>query len=461
MSNAEEEDPVVEADPMAELAVQNAKYVKNCTELHMASKRIQVIAGFEPFVNLEVLWLNGNRLHFLEDLDTNVRVRELYAHDNQLRTLAGSISKFKFLNVLHVSGNRLHGLHATLDVLCGFQYLHHLELFGNPLSEETDYRLHVLKRLPWLEVFDRHAVTEEELQRAAWLGTSKEVARESAPPPPKAFVPELSGCVKVLEREVRELKVDYERRAREQELALCGGALDDDAGIPRDAQPPSAYTFLKTTEQAAEMSSWEWANFLKLCAAASVAEALRGGGDAAAAAEAEADGLLSVTQLRECLLQMKYFGRCLTGTAPGEQALPLMERGIGGQEQGVDAIIGALVEEGAEEGAAAGGEEGSDTPPRVNYTRFWAIASGHARAPGTATLRWERLVLAEARELAEELFARAAKLQRGTMALDAGDPRAATMAKEAAEVAQKAARLEAQVKEQGGSMEDSDGEDDE
>ena len=179
MSN-QDEDPVVEADPMAELAVQNAKYVKNCTELHMASKRIQVIAGFEPFVNLEVLWLNDNRLHFLEDLDTNVRVRELFVHDNALRTLQGSISKFKFLNVLNVSNNRLHGLHATLDILSTFQYLRHLELFGNPLSEETDYRLHVLKRMPWLEVFDRHAVTPEELQHAAWLGTSKEVPRERA-----------------------------------------------------------------------------------------------------------------------------------------------------------------------------------------------------------------------------------------------------------------------------------------
>ena len=158
----DDSDPMVESDPMAELAKQNAKYVKNCTELHLADRRIQKIVGFDPFVNLEVLWLNNNRLTKLEELDTNVRLRELYAHNNLLHTLRGSLHKFKFLNVLNVSNNKLHGLQATLDILTGFQYLHHLELFGNPLAEETNYRLHVLKRISWLEVFDRHPGTEKD-----------------------------------------------------------------------------------------------------------------------------------------------------------------------------------------------------------------------------------------------------------------------------------------------------------
>ena len=53
---------VVLSRPMAELAVVNAMYVKECTELHLANKGITELDGFQPFVNLEVLWINGNRL---------------------------------------------------------------------------------------------------------------------------------------------------------------------------------------------------------------------------------------------------------------------------------------------------------------------------------------------------------------------------------------------------------------
>lgn len=50
------------ADPYAELPIKNHKYVKNCTELYLANKRIDKIANFDAFVNLEVLWINGNQV---------------------------------------------------------------------------------------------------------------------------------------------------------------------------------------------------------------------------------------------------------------------------------------------------------------------------------------------------------------------------------------------------------------
>lgn len=50
------------ADPQAELPIKNFKYVKNCTEMYLSKRRIQRIANFEPFVNLEVLWINENEV---------------------------------------------------------------------------------------------------------------------------------------------------------------------------------------------------------------------------------------------------------------------------------------------------------------------------------------------------------------------------------------------------------------
>ena len=38
------------------------------------------------------------------------------------------------------------------------RHLRYLELSGNPLAEETGYRLLVIKTLPWLETLDMHKV---------------------------------------------------------------------------------------------------------------------------------------------------------------------------------------------------------------------------------------------------------------------------------------------------------------
>lgn len=58
---------------------ENAIYIKECTELHLGSKGIEKLRGFEVFVNLESLWLNGNKLKKLNNLDAQTRLKALYA----------------------------------------------------------------------------------------------------------------------------------------------------------------------------------------------------------------------------------------------------------------------------------------------------------------------------------------------------------------------------------------------
>lgn len=48
--------------PLAELPSINAKIIRDTTELHLAKRGIQKLWGFERLVNLEVLWLNDNRV---------------------------------------------------------------------------------------------------------------------------------------------------------------------------------------------------------------------------------------------------------------------------------------------------------------------------------------------------------------------------------------------------------------
>jgi Leucine-rich repeat (LRR) protein len=52
----------------------------DCTELYLGDKGIEQLAGFERLTNLEVLWLNDNKLTAITGLDSNVRIKQLYAH---------------------------------------------------------------------------------------------------------------------------------------------------------------------------------------------------------------------------------------------------------------------------------------------------------------------------------------------------------------------------------------------
>ena len=50
-----------------------------CTEIFLTNKGIEKIRNFEAFRNLETLWLNGNKLKKINNLDANFRIKTLYA----------------------------------------------------------------------------------------------------------------------------------------------------------------------------------------------------------------------------------------------------------------------------------------------------------------------------------------------------------------------------------------------
>ncbi|KAE9119524.1 hypothetical protein PF010_g7841 [Phytophthora fragariae] len=218
------------SDPHAELPIKNHKYVKNCTELYMANKRIDKIANFDAFVNLEVLWINGNQILELDGLDGCVRIKQLYAQNNCIRSLEGSsLPHFKFLRELRLYDNKLKDLQGTLDVLSRLSHLRDLDLFGNAVMEEENYRLQVIRAIPSLDVLDRHVITDEERTKAARLqihgvddgdvhgnqhGGKKSKKKQSgavAGAPPQA----LSGTVKMLFREVAVIKREQQKQAHE------------------------------------------------------------------------------------------------------------------------------------------------------------------------------------------------------------------------------------------------------
>eukprot|EP00903_Cladosiphon_okamuranus_P016214 g14961.t1 len=152
-----------------------AKNIADCTELHLARRGITHLTDeMEAFESLEVLWVNDNSLSRISNLDYNPTIKSLYAHNNhigtlkvryrigtlkvryRIGTLKGSLLTFTFLHTLTLGNNRIGNLQASLEILRLMRHLRYLELSGNPLAEETGYRLLVIKALPWLETLDMH-----------------------------------------------------------------------------------------------------------------------------------------------------------------------------------------------------------------------------------------------------------------------------------------------------------------
>ena len=49
-------------NPWEIIPIKNKKYAKECTEIHLAGRNIDNLTNFEDFPNLEVLWINNNKV---------------------------------------------------------------------------------------------------------------------------------------------------------------------------------------------------------------------------------------------------------------------------------------------------------------------------------------------------------------------------------------------------------------
>ena len=77
--------------------------------------------------------------------------------NNRISTLVGSLVNLRYLEILYLNNNKLRNLDKNLEVLRIFTSLKNLNLFGNPIAEEPEYRSRVIYTLPSLEIFDRHS----------------------------------------------------------------------------------------------------------------------------------------------------------------------------------------------------------------------------------------------------------------------------------------------------------------
>eukprot|EP01028_Stygiella_incarcerata_P001661 TRINITY_DN1299_c1_g1_i1.p1 TRINITY_DN1299_c1_g1~~TRINITY_DN1299_c1_g1_i1.p1 ORF type:complete len:469 (+),score=134.18 TRINITY_DN1299_c1_g1_i1:149-1555(+) len=160
------------------------KDVRWTTELDLSGQGLTSIpSSVASYIHLEVLRISRNAIGRIENLISDplsysvteklpasrrgcVGLRRLYAEDNAIHTLEGSLKHLKHLEVLVLSGNRIKDMETCVQRLRHLNGLRELDLSGNPVAQEAGYRLRMIHVFPKLDVFDKHVVTDRERESA-------------------------------------------------------------------------------------------------------------------------------------------------------------------------------------------------------------------------------------------------------------------------------------------------------
>ena len=110
-----------------------------------------------------------------------------------------------------------------MEFLKKFAFLTQLDLFGNPLAEEPDYRLKIIYHMPQIKILDRHPVTvQERIKAANKLDPAQEkhskLLKSMTKTQKNTKVSQtLSAGEKDLYKEIREIRAREERAKEEEE----------------------------------------------------------------------------------------------------------------------------------------------------------------------------------------------------------------------------------------------------
>ncbi|GCC27966.1 hypothetical protein chiPu_0006392 [Chiloscyllium punctatum] len=102
-------------------------------------------------------------------LSMNYHIKELYLHNNLITDVTGALKHLTSLQILMLQNNWLHKVEKVISEFKKLRWLHTLNLFNNPLTQEQDYRLYVIYHVPSVQLLDRQLITQKE--RDAAFGT--------------------------------------------------------------------------------------------------------------------------------------------------------------------------------------------------------------------------------------------------------------------------------------------------
>ncbi|XP_072431046.1 leucine-rich repeat-containing protein 72 isoform X1 [Chiloscyllium punctatum] len=159
----------------AEEVIQNQLKLSKCKvkndliELYLANEGLTEVPNLSRFKWLKYLWLHHNKIKTINCLSMNYHIKELYLHNNLITDVTGALKHLTSLQILMLQNNWLHKVEKVISEFKKLRWLHTLNLFNNPLTQEQDYRLYVIYHVPSVQLLDRQLITQKE--RDAAFGT--------------------------------------------------------------------------------------------------------------------------------------------------------------------------------------------------------------------------------------------------------------------------------------------------
>jgi len=94
------------------------------------NRNIRSIPSLETFPNLNCLSIDGNHLQNLDFIKTNFALGELYAGNNHISNINGSLRQLKNLRILHLQNNQISNLNYLAYELRNLTALEDLSEFN-------------------------------------------------------------------------------------------------------------------------------------------------------------------------------------------------------------------------------------------------------------------------------------------------------------------------------------------
>ncbi|XP_068592278.1 leucine-rich repeat-containing protein 72 [Cebidichthys violaceus] len=126
-------------------------------KLCLATKKLTSVPDLSRFPFLRSLWLNNNKvIRELSCRSLNCCLTELHLHNNNIGSISGALNHLTCLRLLLLHNNQIRGLEDTTHELRRMQQL----------RTANGYRLHVIHRLPSIQLLDGKDVKPAERRRS-------------------------------------------------------------------------------------------------------------------------------------------------------------------------------------------------------------------------------------------------------------------------------------------------------
>ena len=146
------------------LKIDNLEGLTNLTKVQLDNNIIEKIENLDHLVNLTWLDLSFNNISKIEGLDSLTKLTDLSLLNNRIEVIE-NLDTLLDLNVLSIGNNAIGNLENVM-YLRKFPKLRLVNLAGNPICKDPEYRPYVLSRIKKLKYLDYRLVDGDAVNTA-------------------------------------------------------------------------------------------------------------------------------------------------------------------------------------------------------------------------------------------------------------------------------------------------------